>query len=75
MSIVDKNPRLKLMADINRIARENGVINDLGLALRGLYRESVEPTIKEKIEAKLKVLRERLGDEKVASLAAQAAAL
>lgn len=75
MSIVDTNPKLRLHADINRLAREHGVIEDVGLALRNLYREVPEPTTEQKITVKLKELRRLLGDDVVKPLIDRATSL
>lgn len=62
-TFVDRNPKLKLHADINRLARERGVIEETGLALRRLYKEIPEPAVEQKIAVKLIELEKHIGKE------------
>jgi hypothetical protein len=75
MSHVDTNPRLKLHADIAKLAREKGVINDIGTELRKRYWEGENPTVKEELEIKLKTLERLVGGDEVAALRTRAGEL
>lgn len=72
---VDRNPRLRLHADINKLAREKGVINKIGLALREHYWEGGNPSVEEELEIKLEALEQLVGGDEVATLKSRAASL
>lgn len=72
---VDRNPRLRLHADINKLAREKGVINKIGLALREYHWEGEKPSVEEELAIKLKTLEELNGGDEVAALRYRAASL
>lgn len=72
---VDRNPRLRLHADINKLAREKGVIDKLGLELRKHHLEGENPSIEEELDIKLKTLEKLVGGDEVATLRSRAASL